>query len=99
MNDGGKWVFEQSGEIQPYEDTSRYGARKIADRFTPEMIESYCAALGINLFDSDFYGPHGNLFVKMKGFSPGSPKMSLSEARKHLFLPDALLEDKSTLGP
>jgi hypothetical protein len=30
--------------------------RRTIDRFTPEMLESYCAALGIELFNADFYG-------------------------------------------
>ena len=29
--------------------------------FTPELLASYCAALGIDLFDPRFYGPRGFL--------------------------------------
>src|SRR6185436_3874553 len=60
-NDGGKWVFYASGTPQPFEEPERYKERRIRARFTDEMLERYCAALGISLFDEHFYGPSGFL--------------------------------------
>jgi hypothetical protein len=86
MNDGGKWVFDAEGEEQLYEQLNKYAERKIADRFRPEMLESYCSALQINLFDSNFYGPKGLLVHQLTKFPHTSPEMSISEANARLHL-------------
>jgi hypothetical protein len=57
MRDGGPWKFLQSGNPLPFEDTTRYTARKVRDRFTYEMLVEYAAALGLRPFDEDFYLP------------------------------------------
>ncbi len=36
------WVFENEGNPLPFEKPERYRARRIRDRFTPEMLEEYC---------------------------------------------------------
>lgn len=51
----GKWTFELAGTQQPFENPEAYKARKIKDRFTEEMLERYCAALGVRPFDPDYY--------------------------------------------
>jgi hypothetical protein len=56
MNDG-YWTFEAAGDVQPFERPERYDERRIRDRFTPELLRSYLAALGIRAFDDDFYMP------------------------------------------
>jgi hypothetical protein len=56
VNDGGKWVFIDEGDPLPFEDISRYSAKKIADRFDRKMLESYCQALGIDPYNEQFYG-------------------------------------------
>ena len=58
MNDS-YWTFDAYGEEQPFEQPERYSERRIRDRFTPEMLRSYLAALGIRAFDEDFYMPNG----------------------------------------
>jgi hypothetical protein len=40
-NDGGRWVFETSGEPLPFENTDAYNRPRKADRFTGEMLRSY----------------------------------------------------------
>ena len=55
-NDVDGWKFAAEGDIQPYEQTENYQKRSIVERFTPDMLESYCAALGIDLFNPAFYG-------------------------------------------
>ncbi len=81
--DVGGWEFAANGEVQPYEQTENYRKRRV-DRFTPEMLESYCAALGIELFNADFYGEE-SLLEHTKRASQG-PTMSIAEARSHLYL-------------
>jgi hypothetical protein len=83
--DVGGWEFAAEGEVQPYEQIENYGKRKVVDRFTVEILESYCAALGIELFDANFYGGHCLLAHIRRATSRG-PTMSISEARSHLYL-------------
>jgi hypothetical protein len=84
-NDVDGWEFAAEGEAQPYEQPENYRKRKVVDRFTVEMLESYCAALGIRLSDSNFYG--GQCLVShTKRAAPPGPTMSLLEARSHLYL-------------
>lgn len=87
-NDVSGWAFTALGEVQPYEQVENYGKRKIANRFTPEMLESYCAALGIDLFNADFYGGQCLLEhrIAVQGAVQG-PKMSIAEARSHVHIP------------
>jgi hypothetical protein len=82
--DGGKWRFDVQGKVQPFEEIGRYSARKIAERFTPEMLQRYCNALGIRVFDQDFYGGRGLLVVVRDPLPSGSKEVSLDEARKQL---------------
>lgn len=78
------------GEVQPYEQTENYGKRKIVDRFTPEMLESYCAALGIELFNPGFYGEQSLLeHTTKRAASAQGPMMSIEEARSHVHIQGA----------
>jgi hypothetical protein len=54
MNDGGRWIFEESGERFPFEQVSRYGERRKRDRFTREMLHDYLREFGIELFSDGF---------------------------------------------
>jgi len=56
ISDDGRWQFNETGHVQAFEDIARYKERRIADRFTPEMLEKYLIALGIDAFDEAFYG-------------------------------------------
>lgn len=85
VNDVRGWEFAAAGEIQPYEKPENYKKKKIVDRFTPEMLESYCAALEIRLFDADFYGGHSLIFSTKRTTTPG-PSISIAEARARLYL-------------
>jgi hypothetical protein len=86
MNDGGEWKFTLLGEAQPYEQVTQYSQPRIRDRFTSEMLESYCAALGIQAFDSKFYGLRGVLLDKLTKLPNVSPQMSTADARAKLYL-------------
>jgi hypothetical protein len=83
--DGGPWKFFQRGEVQPFEQVEHYENKHIRDRFTPEMLESYCAALGILPFDASFYGPKSFLVHQLTKFPATSPKMTFQEAQAHLY--------------
>lgn len=55
-NDGGRWTFISEGDPLPFEDTNRYSAKRILERFDRPMLESYCSALGIEIYNEEFYG-------------------------------------------
>ena len=46
-NDGGKWVFETSGEPFEFEDLERYKRRRKSERFPPELLYEYLRQLGV----------------------------------------------------
>lgn len=52
------WEWHEHGTRLSFENPDYYKARRIRDRLTDEILEEYCAALGINLFNDEFYGPH-----------------------------------------
>jgi hypothetical protein len=83
--DGGPWKFFQRGEVQPFEQVEHYENKHLRDRFTPEMLESYCAALGIVAFDATFYGPRSFLLHQLKKFPSTSPKVTFQEAQAKLY--------------
>lgn len=85
-NDVTGWEFVAQGEVQPYEQIESYLQRKIVDRFTPEMLESYCAALGIDLFNPDFYGEQCLLAHTTKRAGAQGSQMSIAEARSHVHI-------------
>jgi len=83
--DGGSWKFFQRGAAQPFERVEHYENKHIRDRFTPEMLESYCAALGILAFDATFYGRKSFLLHQLTEFPSTSPKMTFQEAQARLY--------------
>jgi hypothetical protein len=55
---GSRWLFEAKGEPLAFEDVDAYRRHRATERFTPEMLEQYCRALGLDPFTDDFYtGP------------------------------------------
>ena len=54
-DDGGQWVFEESGERFPFEAVERYTSRRKRDRFTREMLGDYLHHFGIELFTDAFF--------------------------------------------
>lgn len=55
MDDGGRWEFGQCGRPYDFEDLEQYKARRIRDRFTPEMLDRYLRRFGLRAFDESFY--------------------------------------------
>lgn len=84
-NDGGKWVFHTSGTPMEFEETERYSARRIKDRFTPDMLNRYLEALGIHAYEEDFYtatSENPAFLVETKGLKiEGIEEYSLERAR------------------
>ncbi|HEY4633175.1 MAG TPA: hypothetical protein VIH00_04580, partial [Candidatus Limnocylindrales bacterium] len=46
VNDGGRWIFEATGEPFDFENTDRHRASLAAERLTCAMIHEYLRALG-----------------------------------------------------
>jgi hypothetical protein len=82
-----KWTFETIGSPQPFEDTNQYKKRKVQERFTPEMLDQYCEAMGIQLADEKFYSSEGRLLGVLPYTPPNVYQLSLAEARKLKGLP------------
>jgi hypothetical protein len=83
-NDGGRWVFDQSGEPFPFEKVEQYQSRKVRDRFTFEMLKDYLRHLGLYPFEEDFYMPEGApawLVQTTGAFTPKQRDYTLEEVR------------------
>src|SRR5262249_22196208 len=64
----------------------KYKAKRIRDRFTDDLLEEYCLALGIRLFDAEFYGPWGVLIEILDHLQAETTALTLIEARWRLGL-------------
>lgn len=83
----GKWIFETNGTPQPFEQLDKYNNLKIKERFTCEMLENYCMALGVELFDADFYRSEGMLIIDRKVLrEKWNTRYSLREAQEEINL-------------
>jgi hypothetical protein len=83
-NDGGHWVFEQSGEPFPFEQLEQYQARRVRDRLTFEMLKDYLRHLGLVPFEEDFYMPPGSRAWLIQKTGPSTTvgrEYTLEEAR------------------
>jgi len=86
MNDGGRWVFGQSGEPFPFEKLEHYQARRVRDRFTFDMLKDYLRHLGLSPFEEDFYLPAGApawLVEKTGPVVPAHKEYTLAQAREN----------------
>ncbi|MFI9811194.1 hypothetical protein [Saccharothrix variisporea] len=75
VHDGNRWVFDQSGSPFDFEETEHYGERRVKDRFTVEMLDRYCSALGIRLTDPGSYGQVGMLVESAVVVPPGAKEV------------------------
>jgi len=81
-NDGGHWIFEESGERFPFEKVERYAESRKRDRFTREMLCDYLKEFGIKLFADDFFC-----------VNPASPAIRLQRVTKLWNTPEFTLEE------
>jgi hypothetical protein len=84
VSDYGDWEFKSTGSVQAFEKHERYQAPVAKDRFTAEMLDEYCRALNVRLFDEDFYGPSGMLVNIVDPLPPDFVAIPLAEARSRL---------------
>jgi len=82
--DGSRWVFGANGTEQWFEDLDAYKARKIRDRFTTELLERYCKALDLDVFDADAYGPRAVLVRTPAEIPKDGYVMTLNEVQRWL---------------
>jgi len=86
-NDGGRWSWDVSGEPLDFERVEYYRKRRIRDRFTPSLLEEYCSALSIPVFQESFYGTRGLLISNLVRHSmPNLRTESLDDRRAQLGL-------------
>jgi len=86
-NDGGRWVFGQSGEPFPFEKLERYEARRVRDRFTFDMLKEYLHHLGLAPFEEGFYLPEGSpawLVERSGPVLPTQKEFTLAQVREDL---------------
>lgn len=84
-NDGGKWVFEQSGEPFSFEETQKYTKKRKRDRFTKRMLDAYLTGLGAQ--------PLSDCVLQSAGTSRGI----LVRRPSHTHLPKYWLKEAKTL--
>lgn len=72
-----RWTFELSGETLEFEKTESYANRRIVDRLTARMLQSYCSALGIDVFNADAYGPKAVLIESRISIPRGARKFRI----------------------
>lgn len=85
LHDGDRWDFSAEGTPFPFEETERYGARRVRDRFTFDMLERYLRELGLSPFEEHFYlpGPGAEaVLIERTGVQPaGMRTFGLEELR------------------
>jgi len=84
--EAGRWRFDASGTVQPFERVEHYKNRIIRNRFTVELLDEYCQALGVRLFDESYYAGPGVLVVIRDPLPAGSIEVSLAEAQEAMAL-------------
>jgi hypothetical protein len=84
--DGDKWSFDANGEVLPFEFQKRYKEPKIVDRFTIEMLDEYCQAVGVRPFDPSFYQNDAYLISISDPLATQYRQMSLAEAQREFGL-------------
>jgi ribosomal protein L10 len=73
-------LMEPNNPLRSRKATKR-GASLIVLRI--KMLERYCKALGIELFDESFYGKKAAIINTIQKLPAGAPVMSLAEAQSH----------------
>lgn len=82
MRDASRWRFDADGTVQGYEDVQAYSRRRIADRFTSEMLCDYASAVGAEPFADDFYPGPSVLVSNAAVLSPGGWSLTIAEAQR-----------------
>lgn len=81
-----RWSFKTTGIVQPFEKLEHYQAKRVKDRFSARLLEDYCKALGLRVFDGDFFGPAALLIDIRDPLPDDYESITLAEAREQLGL-------------
>jgi hypothetical protein len=81
---GRTWVFTANGTEQPFEAINRYSTPRVRDRFTSEMLEEYCRAVGIDVFNEAAYGPRATLIESDEPVPADGLILTLPETQRWL---------------
>jgi len=84
VREGSRWRFDATGTVQDFEDEKAYRKRRVADRFTPEMLRDYATALGLSPFDESFYPGPSALVVNPATPPPGGLVLDLASAQRRV---------------
>lgn len=82
--DGSRWVFEAHGTEQWFEELDAYKARKVRERFTTDMLERYCQALDLDVFNPTAYGPGAVLVRSQMEVPANGYVMAFDEVQRWL---------------
>lgn len=80
-HNGSRWRFDADGTPQDFETPDAYARRRIRDRFTSDLLDRYCAALGVRPFDETFYGPDAVLVTSDAPAAPDGKVLRLPGAQ------------------
>ena len=83
VQDGARWHFGVTGTPLPFEDLEAYTRRRVLERFTGSMLESYARATGLDAFDLDFYSGPSMLVTSAAPIQPDDG-ISLADRRREL---------------
>ena len=50
-----KWVFNNDGDVLPFENASYYERKRISDRINKDIIIEYCHKLKLDITNDDFW--------------------------------------------
>lgn len=79
---GSKWEFCATGTEQAFEERDAYRSKRVRDRFTSEMLERYCRAIGIDPFVAESYGPNAVLLESAVPPALGGSVMTIAETQR-----------------
>jgi hypothetical protein len=92
--EGGKWRFDATGAVQSFEDPAKYQNRRIIDRFTPEMLKTYCRALNIDVDSISFYRAPSVLVFASDPLPEGWVAHTIAQAQEQMGLTSSVLRKR-----
>ena len=81
---GSKWQYTPTGTEQVIEEVETYKSSRVRDRFTSDMLERYCRAIGLDPFTGTAYGPNAVLLESAVPQASGGHVMTIADAQRWL---------------
>ena len=81
---GSKWQFSATGTEQVFEEVETYKSSRVRYRFTSDMLERYCRAIGLEPFTVASYGPNAVLLESAVSLAASGHVMTLADAQRWL---------------